>query len=81
MLEKLEVTERQDLAHEVGRLRSGCLLAAWAMMAMNEGVAPPETESLRFEVYEGMGYVLEILARELGAVYGRLNEEKTAVSG
>ncbi len=75
MAEELATTERQELAREVGRLRSGVLLSAWKVAALNEGINPPETESLRFELHEGQCLVLELLAGELSKVYGRLKVE------
>lgn len=75
MTEELGTTERLALAREVGRLRSGVLLSAWTVAALNEGANPPETASLRFELYEGMSFVLELLASQLSEVYRKLNEE------
>jgi hypothetical protein len=75
MPDELATSEREDLRREVGRLRSGVLLSAWTVAALNEGANEPESESLRFELAEGQSFVLELLADKLTDLYGKLNEE------
>jgi hypothetical protein len=75
MSDEQRTTECQDVAREVGRVRSGVLLSAWVVAAMSEGMNLPEQERERFELYEGQSFVLELLADRLTAVYKSVNEE------
>jgi hypothetical protein len=75
MSETPKTTAFVEQARKVGKVRSGVLLVAWAVASMNEGSNPPETEGLRFELYEGMSFVLDTMAGELGEVYREMNVE------
>jgi hypothetical protein len=74
MEDEQRTVERQNVAREVGRLRSGVLLSAWAVSAMSEGMNLPDTTHQRFELYEGQSFVLELLAERLAEVYRHMNE-------
>ena len=65
--------ERQFLAQEVGSIRSGMLLIARTIEAINEGDYPDNTR--RFEIFEGMIFLIELLAEKLKDVYRRINVE------
>ncbi len=71
----------QDLAFRVGKISSACLLMAWALEAMATNASPPPTESLRFELFSGMTFVLETLAQQMDDVYRTMHEVTPAVGG
>ncbi|MCG8686224.1 MAG: hypothetical protein MI892_15200 [Desulfobacterales bacterium] len=62
--------ERQFLAQEVGSIRSGMLLIARTIEAINEGDYPDNTR--RFEIFEGMIFLMDLLAEKLKDVYQML---------
>lgn len=68
---------REEMIQKVSKVRSGCLVAAWAIETLKMEVNPPEGEELKFELQEGLGFLLESMAGELGTVQERLMEEKS----
>ena len=70
-----EESELKDAAREVQRIRTGVLLVGWTVEALSEGCLSPEDEGQRMELNEGMRLFLDLLARELATVYGKLNED------
>jgi hypothetical protein len=74
-MEKIPVKERQTLAGRVGNIQSACVAVAWALDLLATDAQPLETESERFELITGMSFILEMLAQQLGNIYGQLSEE------
>ena len=74
-MEKIPVTERQNLAGRVGNIQSACVAVAWTLDLLATDAQPLETESKRFELITGMSFILEMLAQQLGKIYGQLSEE------
>ncbi len=69
-------TTLQDLAFNIGKIRATCLMITWAIDALTTNASKSETETKRFELFAGMSFVLETMARQLDEVYQTINKEK-----
>jgi len=65
----------QDLAQQVGDIKAACVAMSWALETAVDNGLSPSAGSDAFEIYSGMSYILKIMAKDLGSVYGQLNEE------
>lgn len=75
-MQNTQISALQEMAFNVGKIRSTCLLMTWAIAELTTNPASSETESRRFELFEGMSFILETMAKQLHDVYLELNEEK-----
>lgn len=69
-------TVAANLVHRVGQVSAANYLIGWTLAAIEDN--PPETESQRMELYQGMCFVLETTRQVLGDVYRELSEENPA---
>lgn len=61
----------ENLAHDLGEIRSTCFLLEWAVASYD--LSPPEGETGRMEWFEGMGFVLRAIVERLGAIHGQVS--------
>ena len=69
----LTENELEELADGLYSVRSGILLTAWAIRALNDGDCAPGEAPKRYELYEGAGVVLELLARRMSETCEKLS--------
>lgn len=74
-MEKYPVTERQELATRVGHIETACIAVSWALDVLASDSQVQEKAGKRFELISGMGFILELVSRDLKDVYERLNGE------
>jgi len=61
------------VALKVGNIQTACIAVAWALDTLAPEDQSPLTPQKRFEVIAGMGFILDLMSKELGEVYGLLN--------
>ena len=66
-------TKHNELAQRVGHVCAACSLVAWALLTILDN--PPETESQRMELYQGMSFVMDTTNQILTDVYQELNKD------
>ena len=71
----MDPSEENDLIHLLNKSSSMCSLAGWALEAINYGSSPPESESLKMELFEGITYILETIRKTLGYIKGRIDNQ------
>jgi hypothetical protein len=64
----------QEVTREISSIRSGILLTAWTIEALNEE-AKPESRKREFELFEGTSFFLNLLAERLNDVYRKVHVE------
>jgi len=67
-------SKRDELTECIGLSRSACLLVAWALDTIASGSEPPESETKKTELFEGMTFVMEAVAQNLYTAHGQLTE-------
>jgi len=58
------------VALKVGNVQTACIAVSWALDTLAPEDQSPLTPQKRFEVIAGMGFILELVSKELGEVYG-----------
>ncbi len=78
MKEKREkrMADETELRGQILRIQSSCTLISWIITTMNEGAAPETTESMKYELTEGVSSLLEKVNEELDKIQDRLGYEK-----
>jgi len=69
-----KISSSGDAALRVGNVQTACVALSWALdtlAAEEDSTMPPRR---KFEVIAGVGFMLELLSKELGEVYARLSE-------
>jgi hypothetical protein len=69
------IEKRQDLVQQVGDIKAACVAMSWALETAVDNGLSPSAGSESFEVYSGMSYILKIIAKDLGSVYGQLCDQ------
>jgi hypothetical protein len=66
----------QDTAFEIHCIRSGLLVTSHALESLNPGHGEDLPEGLRdYELYEGVCFLLDLLAFRMEGLYRRVNKE------
>lgn len=66
--------EKQEAIVELDFIRSSLLVTSWTMETMSRGNNPPEGKR-GSEFYEGVSFILDLLALRMSEVYRTLNPE------
>ena len=66
----------QDTAFEIHLIRSGLLVTIQALESLNPGHGEDLPEGLKdYELYEGVCFILDLLAFRMDGLYRRVNNE------
>ena len=74
-MENTPDTTHQELANKIALHRSALLVVAWAIDFLAGLCAPPDTETERMELYEGLVGIVQLLAKQVNEIYEVLNKE------
>lgn len=74
-MDDIELEKRQDMAPQVGDIKSTYVAVSWALETTVENGLSPSTESGSFEIYSGLSFILSIMAEDLVAVYWKFCDQ------
>lgn len=74
-MDDIMIEKRQDLAQQVGDIKAACVAMSWALETAVDNGLSPSAGSDAFEIYSGMSYILSVMSRELGSVFGKLCDQ------
>lgn len=76
MTARITPEKPQDPALEIHSIRSGLLVTTWTLETLNPGHGEDPPEGLKdYELYEGVCFILDLLAFRLDGLYRRINKE------